>query len=104
MHLLVSHAYLMFAGVGGNETLVYQWGLITGWQLRQVGVSMNMAPVMDVNNNPRNPIIHTRSFGAYPSVVQVSFHPETCRDFRPFLDEYLRIFTNINQQEENQEL
>lgn len=36
---------------------------ITGVQLRQVGINTNFAPVVDVNNNPRNPVIRTRSYG-----------------------------------------
>jgi len=36
---------------------------ITGTQLREVGINVNFAPVVDVNNNPRNPVIRTRSFG-----------------------------------------
>lgn len=36
---------------------------ITGLQLREVGINVNFAPVVDVNNNPANPVIRTRSFG-----------------------------------------
>lgn len=36
---------------------------ITGEQLRAIGVNVNFAPVVDVNNNPHNPVIRTRSFG-----------------------------------------
>lgn len=36
---------------------------ITGEQLAEVGININFAPVVDVNNNPRNPVIRTRSFG-----------------------------------------
>jgi len=36
---------------------------ITGEQLREVGIYVDFAPVVDVNNNPRNPVIRTRSFG-----------------------------------------
>lgn len=42
---------------------------ITGVQLRQVGINVAFAPVVDVNNNPQNPVIRTRSFG--DSVEQV---------------------------------
>jgi len=34
-----------------------------------VGVHVNLAPVVDVNNNPRNPVINTRSFGEDPTLV-----------------------------------
>jgi len=36
---------------------------ITGEQLRAIGVNVDFAPVVDVNNNPKNPVIRTRSFG-----------------------------------------
>ena len=36
---------------------------ITGTQLREVGINVNFAPVVDVNNNPANPVIRTRSYG-----------------------------------------
>jgi beta-N-acetylhexosaminidase len=36
---------------------------ITGSQLREAGINVNFAPVVDVNNNPNNPVIRTRSYG-----------------------------------------
>jgi beta-N-acetylhexosaminidase len=36
---------------------------ITGGQLREAGINVNFAPVVDVNNNPENPVIRTRSYG-----------------------------------------
>jgi len=42
---------------------------VTGQELRAVGVNMNLAPVVDVNCNPRNPVIGSRSFGADPNRV-----------------------------------
>ncbi|MGC4190685.1 MAG: glycoside hydrolase family 3 protein [Thermomicrobiales bacterium] len=36
---------------------------ITGEQLQATGINVNFAPVVDVNNNPLNPVIRTRSFG-----------------------------------------
>jgi beta-glucosidase-like glycosyl hydrolase len=59
----------MAAGVCGNEELSYRWGRILGLQMRMTGVNMNLAPVLDVNNNPRNPVINTRSFGSDPQLV-----------------------------------
>jgi beta-N-acetylhexosaminidase len=38
-------------------------------QLREAGVTLNLAPVADVNSNPRNPVIGVRSFGSDPSLV-----------------------------------
>ncbi len=42
---------------------------VTGLALRAVGVNMNLAPVVDVNCNPLNPVINTRSFGDTPQTV-----------------------------------
>ena len=38
-------------------------------EARALGVHVNFAPVVDVNNNPRNPVINTRSFGEDPELV-----------------------------------
>jgi beta-N-acetylhexosaminidase len=59
----------MAAGVSGDRDLAYRWGRIVGVELRMTGVNMNLAPVLDVNNNPRNPVINTRSFGSDPGLV-----------------------------------
>lgn len=42
---------------------------IVGWELRLAGVNLNFAPDVDINSNPDNPVIGTRSFGASPSSV-----------------------------------
>ena len=47
----------------GNLDLIERCARITGEQLREVGINVNFAPVVDVNNNPANPVIRTRSFG-----------------------------------------
>ena len=39
------------------------------WQMKRLGVHLNFAPVADVNNNPSNPVINTRSFGENPEHV-----------------------------------
>ncbi len=59
----------MAAGVCGDRDLAYRWGRALGLQLRLTGVNMNLAPVLDVNNNPDNPVINTRSFGSDPRLV-----------------------------------
>jgi len=46
-----------------DNTLVYDMGLSIANHLNRVGVHVNFAPVIDVNNNPNNPVIHFRSFG-----------------------------------------
>ena len=45
---------------------------ITALQLREVGINVNFAPSVDVNNNPANPVIRTRSFGDTPEQVTSS--------------------------------
>ena len=46
-----------------NPELVYAVGRAMATEMRAVGVNMNLAPVADLNTNPRNPIIGRRSFG-----------------------------------------
>jgi len=46
-----------------DDSLIYQMGYEVGLQCKALGVHMNLAPVVDVNNNPKNPIINDRSFG-----------------------------------------
>ena len=48
-----------------TATLAY----LAGQQLRRAGVHINFSPVLDVNSNPRNPIIGVRSFGSNPQTV-----------------------------------
>ncbi len=49
-----------------DEQLMYEYGKEVARQLREIGVHVNFAPVADVNINPRNPVINTRSFGEDP--------------------------------------
>ncbi|HNA62296.1 MAG TPA: glycoside hydrolase family 3 N-terminal domain-containing protein, partial [Rhabdochlamydiaceae bacterium] len=50
-------------------SLLEEFGRQVGRECRQVGLHLNFAPVADVNTNPKNPIIGTRSFGEEPSEV-----------------------------------
>jgi beta-N-acetylhexosaminidase len=59
----------MAFGAAGDETLAYEAGRITAVESRAIGVQVNFAPVVDVNNNPRNPVINTRSYGEDPAAV-----------------------------------
>ncbi len=56
-------------GAVQNTRLLYELGLEIGKQVRNFGAHLNLAPVVDVNNNPNNPIIHMRSFGQDPESV-----------------------------------
>ncbi len=53
----------------GDEKLAYEAGRVTAEEGRALGVNVNFYPVVDVNNNPENPIINIRSFGEDPVVV-----------------------------------
>lgn len=59
----------MAMGAAGDERLVFEAGRITALESRAIGVHVSFGPVMDVNNNPRNPVINTRSFGEIPERV-----------------------------------
>lgn len=59
----ISYPYQMALGAIQNNDLIYQMGLDIGKQMRRAGVHVNFAPVVDVNNNPDNPVINYRSFG-----------------------------------------
>jgi len=52
-----------------DNYLIYMLGMEIGRQCKQLGTHINFAPVVDVNNNPKNPIINTRSFGENPQIV-----------------------------------
>jgi beta-N-acetylhexosaminidase len=47
----------------------YQVGDLMGKELQVLGINMNLAPVLDVNNNPKNPVIGVRSYGDDPDRV-----------------------------------
>ncbi|MGQ8336606.1 glycoside hydrolase family 3 N-terminal domain-containing protein [Sunxiuqinia sp. A32] len=59
----------MALGAITEDSLIYQMGIEIGEQLKRIGVSVNFAPVADVNNNPANPVINFRSFGENPDNV-----------------------------------
>src|SRR6266566_9668552 len=60
---------IMAAGATGDERDAYTIGRIAALEGRAVGIHVNFAPDADVNNNPLNPIINTRSFGEDPRTV-----------------------------------
>ena len=60
----VRFPYQMALGaMSGNEDLIERMGREVGRQCNRLGVHINYAPVVDVNNNPNNPVINFRSFG-----------------------------------------
>jgi beta-N-acetylhexosaminidase len=61
----------MAFGATGDPDLAEQAARIVGEEARALGIHVDFAPVADVNNNPRNPVINTRSFGEDPTRVGV---------------------------------
>src|SRR6266699_1336685 len=59
----------MALAAGGDSKDAYTMGKITALEARAVGVHWIYAPDADVNNNPGNPIVNTRSFGENPERV-----------------------------------
>jgi beta-N-acetylhexosaminidase len=59
----------MALGATRSTAMAYQAGKITGEELYMLGINMNLAPCLDVNNNPKNPVIGLRSFGEDPELV-----------------------------------
>ncbi|WP_024345562.1 beta-N-acetylhexosaminidase [Lacrimispora indolis] len=53
----------------GDKEHAYEAALLTGQELRELGINFNLAPVLDINNNPHNPVIGVRSFGPDSAVV-----------------------------------
>ena len=59
----------MAFGATGDKNLAWQFGRISAIESRAIGVEWNWFPIADVNSNPANPIIDTRSFGEDPELV-----------------------------------
>jgi len=53
----------LMIGATKDQRLVEEFGRAVGKQCKRLGIQMNYAPVVDVNNNPDNPVINDRSFG-----------------------------------------
>lgn len=52
-----------------NDSLIYAMGAEIARECKRLGIHINFAPVLDVNNNPKNPVIGSRSFGDDPLLV-----------------------------------
>jgi len=61
----------MAVAATGRNVLAYEQGRITAIEAKAFGVNMIFAPVVDVNNNPDNPIINFRSYGDDPRTVSI---------------------------------
>lgn len=74
---------LMALGAADSEDLAYAMGRVTAREGRAIGIHMTYAPVVDVNVNPDNPIINTRSVGEDPKWVSriAEAFIKGCQDF-----------------------
>jgi beta-N-acetylhexosaminidase len=61
--------YQMGIGATRDTALAHAMGRVTALEGRALGIHMAFAPVLDVNNNPKNPVIAARSFGENPQLV-----------------------------------
>ena len=59
----VSFPYQLTLGAIQDNRLLYEMGKEVARQCRRIGIHVNFAPVVDINNNPNNPVINVRSFG-----------------------------------------
>lgn len=60
---VTKYPYQLTLGSINDENIIYRMGLAIGEQCKRIGVHVNYAPVVDINNNPNNPVIGFRSFG-----------------------------------------
>ncbi|MFD2721809.1 glycoside hydrolase family 3 N-terminal domain-containing protein [Hymenobacter monticola] len=66
---MVKFPYQMSLGGETDTTLLYDMGREVAYQFKRLGMHVNFAPVVDVNNNPANPVIGFRSWGENPAAV-----------------------------------
>jgi len=59
----ISYPYQMALGAVQNKELIYHMGLEVAKDFKRIGMHLNLAPDVDVNNNPKNTVINYRSFG-----------------------------------------
>lgn len=59
----ISFPYQMTLGAIQNDNLLYDMGRQIANDFHRIGMHFNFAPVVDINNNPKNPVINFRSFG-----------------------------------------
>jgi beta-N-acetylhexosaminidase len=68
-------------GMTGDPALAELSAFAIGRELLSVGINMNLAPVVDVNSNPQNPVIGIRAFGESPEIV-VAFAKKALEGFQ----------------------
>ena len=60
---VIQYPRQLMLGAIQDNSLIYDFGRETARQLKRIGVHLNFAPVVDINNNAKNPVINFRSFG-----------------------------------------
>jgi beta-glucosidase-like glycosyl hydrolase len=53
----------LMMGAVADASIIYDFGKAVGEQCKRIGIQVNYAPDIDINNNPDNPVINDRSFG-----------------------------------------
>jgi beta-glucosidase-like glycosyl hydrolase/CubicO group peptidase (beta-lactamase class C family) len=61
---VIKFPFQLTLGSLSDDDVVYRMGVAVGEQCKRMGIHVNYAPVVDINNNPKNPVIGFRSFGA----------------------------------------
>lgn len=59
----------IMVGAADDTALAYRYGKAVAYEMKRMGIHINFAPTIDVNNNPKNPVIGVRSFGSIPERV-----------------------------------
>jgi beta-glucosidase-like glycosyl hydrolase/CubicO group peptidase (beta-lactamase class C family) len=59
----ISFPRQMTLGAASSDQLTYEFGVEMARQLKRIGVQVSFSPVLDINNNPKNPVISNRAFG-----------------------------------------
>ena len=70
----ISFPKQIMLGAIQDNVLLYKMGLEIGRQCNRIGLHINFAPVVDVNNNSQNPVINFRSFGEQKQNVAIKGH------------------------------
>ena len=65
----ISYPRQLTLGATTNDSLIYAYGKEMARQLKRMGVHVSFSPVVDINNNPKNPVISNRSFGESKELV-----------------------------------
>jgi beta-glucosidase-like glycosyl hydrolase/CubicO group peptidase (beta-lactamase class C family) len=69
MDSVISFPRQLALGAISDDTLIYEMGTDIAHQLKRLGIHTNFAPVVDINSNPNNPVISSRSFGEEREMV-----------------------------------